>query len=283
MLGVPVILGTRPGRHRARLSSDHHRQQIYVDSNGLLVPATTGLDHEVQRSASSSGHGRRSPTQIFITNTQREEHSPVRPSRHRSVRYEIDEDDWDERAHSPHRHERRRARRRESRSPSPRPLNPEMEAKLKKLDQLEEKEREAERKRRFEEEQALKKFAEEKKKEQEEKMKKDAIEADRIKQLEKAVKEKKAKEEADKEFRERVKTTFGNAGYSDESIERILQKEGKGGHEGQKRIMDLSRPTYIKVHRKHLSPDTLDAYSLPWEFDDVRSHLSCFVYSLALS
>ena len=29
--------------------------------------------------------------------------------------------------------------------------------------------------------------------------------------------------------------------------------------------LELSRPTYIKVHRKHLSPDTLDAYDLPWE------------------
>lgn len=30
----------------------------------------------------------------------------------------------------------------------------------------------------------------------------------------------------------------------------------------------LGRPTYIKVHRKHLSPITLDEYGLPWEFDD---------------
>ncbi|KAL8723582.1 MAG: hypothetical protein Q9225_000124 [Loekoesia sp. 1 TL-2023] len=32
--------------------------------------------------------------------------------------------------------------------------------------------------------------------------------------------------------------------------------------------MDPSRPTYIKVHRRHLSPDTLDKYDLPWEFDE---------------
>ena len=29
-------------------------------------------------------------------------------------------------------------------------------------------------------------------------------------------------------------------------------------------------PTYIKVHRKWLSPSTLDEYELPWEWDDVR-------------
>lgn len=29
------------------------------------------------------------------------------------------------------------------------------------------------------------------------------------------------------------------------------------------------RPTYVKVHRKHLLPATLDAYQLPWEWDSV--------------
>jgi hypothetical protein len=33
--------------------------------------------------------------------------------------------------------------------------------------------------------------------------------------------------------------------------------------------LDVKRPTYIKVCRKYLSPDTLDAYNLPWEWDSV--------------
>ncbi|KAL8656992.1 MAG: hypothetical protein Q9226_002363 [Calogaya cf. arnoldii] len=33
-------------------------------------------------------------------------------------------------------------------------------------------------------------------------------------------------------------------------------------------VFDASRPTYLKVHRKHLEPATLDAYELPWEWDD---------------
>ncbi|KAL8803964.1 MAG: hypothetical protein Q9182_002836 [Xanthomendoza sp. 2 TL-2023] len=33
------------------------------------------------------------------------------------------------------------------------------------------------------------------------------------------------------------------------------------------RETDLSRPTYIKVHRKFMSPDTLDVYNLPWHWD----------------
>lgn len=163
--------------------------------------------------------------------------------------------------------------------PVPLPMhNPEMEEKLRRLQIYEDKEKEADRKRKFEEEQALKKMAEEKAKKKEEDMKKAAIQEYNTRQLEKAAKEKKEKEEAEKEFRERVKATFGKAGYSDQSIERILENKGNGGHEGegQKRIMDLSRPTHIKVHRKHLSPDTLDAYQLPWEFDSVSRSLSFF-------
>lgn len=31
--------------------------------------------------------------------------------------------------------------------------------------------------------------------------------------------------------------------------------------------LGVNRPTYIKVSRDYLSPDTLDAYNLPWEWD----------------
>lgn len=44
------------------------------------------------------------------------------------------------------------------------------------------------------------------------------------------------------------------------------------------KTMDVIQPTYItKVHRKHLSPDTLDLYGLPWEWDDV-SYLCSTTY-----
>lgn len=36
-----------------------------------------------------------------------------------------------------------------------------------------------------------------------------------------------------------------------------------------KQIVALNQPMYIKVHRTYLEPDTLDAYDLPWEWDDV--------------
>jgi hypothetical protein len=31
--------------------------------------------------------------------------------------------------------------------------------------------------------------------------------------------------------------------------------------------LDVNRPTYIKINREYLSPETLDAYNLPWEWD----------------
>ena len=91
-----------------------------------------------------------------------------------------------------------------------------------------------------------------------------------LKKLQEELK-KEEKEEADKAFKERVWTTFAAAGYDESSIEKILEKEGKGQGQGQgqKKITDLTRPTYIKVHRKHLSPETLDTYDLPWEWYEV--------------
>lgn len=283
--GNPVVLGARPARNRGRLSSDH-RQQVYVDVNGYLYPAS-GQGQGLQRAVSSSGNDRRSGTQIFIDNNnsnknQPEEHSPVR-SRPRSAHIIYDSDEWSPtRGERRHRSKVRHGHRHESKSPSP---SPEIQAQLRRLHDLEEKEREEEQRRRYEEEQRLKRLAEKEKKEKEEQLMEAAIKAHNAKELEKADKERRQKEEAEKAFRERVKTVFGKAGYSDESIERILENKGKadrGGHEGQKKIMDLARPTYIKVHRKHLSPDTLDAYDLPWELDDVRPCLFLFVHRYVL-
>lgn len=272
--GDPVVLGTRPARHRGRLSSDH-RQPVYIEANGYLYPANGahGLGQGVHRSASTSGGGRRSPT-IIITNNQREEHSPVRP-RPRSAHWaEFEDDEWEDRRHR----SRVRHHRRHSRSHSPPPPDPVIEGKLRRLHDLEEKEREEERRRRFEEEEALRRLRDAEKKKKEEEMKKAAIEEYNAKELEKAVKARKEKEENETAFRERVKATFGKAGYSDESIERILENKGKEGHKEQKKVLDLARPTYIKVHRKHLSPDTLDKYELPWELDEVCPFLSFLVY-----
>ena len=147
---------------------------------------------------------------------------------------------------------------------------------MKKLEELEEKEKEDQARAKYEEERIVKeakKAKEKAKREKEEKeLKEKAIEDYNRKQKEEKEKKEKEKKAADEEFKKRVRKTFGDAGYDEESIERILKKEDKGkehGHSHEIQIRDLTRPTYIKVHRKHVSPETLDEYHLPWEWDEV--------------
>lgn len=281
--GIPVILAGRPGRNRPRLASEHmYRPVVYLqDSNRHLDPATFGAG--IQRAASASGHRQHSPAQIFINNSNRDDHSPARAPRRRSqVDIHYDDDSFEEGSHTPRRRDRwhrsrSRARYhdRESRTPSRERQHEidkrvELQKRLQKLEDLERKEEEEEQRQRYEQELIIKAAEKEKEKQKEEEMKKAAVEEYNQKQAEKAAKEKKEKEEADKAFQERLRATFAAAGYSEQSIERILQKEkqSSGGGGGQQ-LMALTRPTYIKVNRKHLSPDTLDAYNLPWEWDEV--------------
>ncbi|KAL8992219.1 MAG: hypothetical protein Q9169_007271 [Polycauliona sp. 2 TL-2023] len=50
-----------------------------------------------------------------------------------------------------------------------------------------------------------------------------------------------------------------------EAGQQLASEPGKWVHDPN--LIEPSRPTYLKVHRKHLEPDTLDAYDLPWEWD----------------
>ena len=71
--------------------------------------------------------------------------------------------------------------------------------------------------------------------------------------------------ELDEEFRERMRKTLWAGGYSDAQIERMMTKaEGRA-----------ERPTYVKVHRKHLDPETLNTYELPWKWEDVSRCCCC--------
>lgn len=275
--GVPVILAQRPARNRPRHASEHHaRHQVYYiqDGNGYLAP---GIGGGIHRSSSAAGH-RRGSANIIINNSQSQydDYSPERRARPRSYHDEhYDSDSWDERAHSHERHRhgsRSEAHHPVSGTPSP-AHDPELERRLEKLAILERKEEEEHQRQRFQEQQILDaaRKAEEKKKQDE--LKKLAVEEYNAKKLEDELKAKKKKEDEDKAFRERVRLEFGRAGYSEESIDKILAKGEKGEKaQGHKTIMDVSRPTYIKVHRKHLSPETLDVYELPWEWDPQNSN-----------
>ncbi|KAL8736260.1 MAG: hypothetical protein Q9166_000415 [cf. Caloplaca sp. 2 TL-2023] len=314
--GPPVMLPA------GRLARGRHRNGVYyTDGNGMLIPqAGPG----VGRSNSVSG-GR--PAQIVINNTQWDEHSPPHTSRSRRRSHghspAYDDDNWDERAHSPHRYRdrskdrsrhrsrdpsRRRSRDRshekhrrhyehESRSSSPY-WDLETQRKMQKLEELERKEEEEAARERAKQEQLVAEAKQAAKKKEEEEFKKKVLEDAEREKYEKELKEKKKKEEEDKMFKARLRDHYLAQGYSEESIEKMIddaEKKKKGhhsshgphsshnphalGHEGaivkitdQMNVVNLTRPTYIKVHRKHLSPDTLDAYDLPWEWDDRDSN-----------
>lgn len=279
-------MNARYDRHRGRLGPayPHQRQTVYYqDGNGLLLPAGAAIGGGLHRSHSAAGAARR-PAQIVINNAQYEDRSLSRSPHGHSHRrrsshghHEDSEEEYSERAHSSHRR-RRPSRSHESRSASPY-YDYDLDKKMKKLEELEEKEKEDIAREKYEEELILKEAKKAKKKKEEDEMKEKAIEEYHAKQVEEKAEKDKKKKEADEEFRERVKKTFGQAGYSEDSIEKILKKGEKGkGHAHGKdlQIKDLTRPTYIKVHRKHVSPETLDEYRLPWEWDDV-SFLRCCI------
>ena len=169
---------------------------------------------------------------------------------------------------------------------------------MKKLEELEKKEEQEALRARYEEERLVEEAKKAKRKKEEAEFKKKAVEEYEIEKAERKKKEEdartraieeyehqkaaekarkdKEKKEADEEFERRVKKTFGEVGYDEESIQKVLEKAEKGGgkllhkKEKDKLIMDLRRPTFVKVHRKHISPETLDAFDLPWQWDTVR-------------
>ncbi|KAL9608824.1 MAG: hypothetical protein Q9167_006359 [Letrouitia subvulpina] len=271
--GVPVVINSRPGRGRQRHASDHPHQQMY------LMPAA-GFGGG--RSNSISGPR---PNQIFINNTQWEDRSPSRDRRRSHGRSPYDEDDWDERAHSPRRHRSRSTERSSHSRRHSSHYDLETERKMKKLEELERKEEEEAARERAKQEIIIAEAKAAKKRKEEEQIRKAAVEEYERKKHEDKMKEQKKKEEEEKVFRKKLKEMYLSQGYSEESIDIMIEDGEKKKHHHHRnshdgalvpvtkvtdvKVMDLRRPTYIKVHRKHLSPETLDAYNMPWEWDEV--------------
>ena len=139
------------------------------------------------------------------------------------------------------------------------------------------------------------KEAEEKRKKEDEKLRQKILDEEE----EKKKKKKKERELEDRLFEERVREKFKLAGMlqklrqwmwtwltgglitgcSDAHIDEVLHRK-KREHSSSDRewAIDLSRPTFIKVNRKYLSPTTLDHFRLPWEWDKVcRAHDSPYI------
>ncbi|KAF7507120.1 hypothetical protein GJ744_010933 [Endocarpon pusillum] len=116
----------------------------------------------------------------------------------------------------------------------------------------------------WQKEQAAKKEAEEKRKALEKK----AVEDWKREEEARKAKEKKEKEEQDKKVEQRLRQELADRDYSPAEIEAFLKKDKAATKrvEHERRIAHM-RPTYIKVHKKYLLPETLDIYRLPWSYD----------------
>ncbi|KAL9114205.1 MAG: hypothetical protein Q9187_007502, partial [Circinaria calcarea] len=303
-LPTPVILNAgRPGRNRPRLQSAHLPAQpaVYLGPNGQYLVPAIGIGGGHHRAASTSGNR---PAQVIINNDngnglQWDDHSPSRRPRSHHGDRDYYHDNYERRPRS-HSHSRSRSRERirvhsraRRRTPSPYyEIDYETERKLERLQEIEEERERERREKEIKDElqrKAEREAAEKVKREREEReLAKKAIEKYNAEEKEKAEKAKEAKEAANKEYREKMTKTLLLNGYTDEDIEKILNK-GDGKGEGVKpahpkprhhepvhhpiphpppgNTLSLSRPTYIKVHRKHLDTETLDTYHLPWEWD----------------
>ena len=88
---------------------------------------------------------------------------------------------------------------------------------------------------------------------------------------EKLEREKAEKQQREEEFKARVKRDLK---LSDEELAKLRDRDHTNV-----RIIDQKRKTYTKIARKHISIETLRAFSLPYKLDDVRPSVPSFGFS----
>lgn len=194
----------------------------------------------------------------------RERNRPPR-SRSRGRRYEDDDELYEEII----------ARRgRVSRSPSPyQRVDYETRKALEKLKILEEEKAEEEAQKRYKTEMDARRIKEQMERVEAEKKRidqaKKAVEDWQREEEARKLKEKKAKEELDKRVEEELRGKLARAGYSSTEIEIMVNQaeDNERKYVNEMRIDRLPRPTYIKVNKKYLLPETLNAFELPWAYD----------------
>lgn len=191
-----------------------------------------------------------------------------RPSSSHGGRYCYEDRYYDDR-------ERPRIR---ARTPSPF-LDFETQQKLKEFEDMKRREEDEKRTKELEEKIIFQQTMEEAERaerlKEERELKRKAIEEYKVQEAEDKIKKQKEQEKEDKEFKDRMRKTLWANGYSDEQIERMIMKAEKNepGHGSSRKSRNeiaMPRPTYVKVHRRHIDPETLDLYELPWEWNDVR-------------
>ena len=127
-----------------------------------------------------------------------------------------------------------------------------------------------------------------------------AVEEWKLEQFRKEEEKKRKEKEAQLTFEREFRKRMAARGYSDASIDSFLKKtkDGESSRREDRRpgsgtelaLVDLSgdRPTWIKVARKHLHPETLEHFNLPWKYDEVRCsfthlHLPSKMYKANIS
>lgn len=146
--------------------------------------------------------------------------------------------------------------------------DPELAVKLAKLKILEEEERKRQEQKRVKEEIERAKFQEAYDLAQKKKREKELLEEAQREEDAKMAQEMKQKKEEDRKFAEKFIAQLLSLGYTEEQARAMLQRR-RDKDQGESMIMDLSKPTWIRVHRKYLAIETLEFYSLPWEWDEV--------------
>jgi hypothetical protein len=143
--------------------------------------------------------------------------------------------------------------------------DPELAVKLFKLKILEEKERELQERKRIREGVECAKFQEAYDLAERKKRKKELLEEAQREEDAKMAQEMKQKKEEDRRFAEKFIAQLLSLGYTEEQARAMLQRR----RDKESMTMGPSKPTWIRVHRKYLAIETLEFYSLPWEWGEV--------------
>ncbi|KKK20606.1 hypothetical protein ARAM_000154 [Aspergillus rambellii] len=136
---------------------------------------------------------------------------------------------------------------------------------------IEEEEKREKIKKEIRDEEIRKKLEDQERLEKEKAMKAAAVEEWKLAEQKRILKELEEKAKKEKEFKDRLRIDLG---YTEEEIEAIINKKHGKDKEKEKKDKDDEnkeedhKATWIKVHRKHLLPDTLIAYQLPWAWDE---------------
>ncbi|KAI9775482.1 MAG: hypothetical protein M1839_001099 [Geoglossum umbratile] len=267
----PVVFGARPV-HGRMASEGYARRPLYYStaSGGLLSPEYSTGHHRSRSTGPRAGPP--SPAPVIITHINTDDRRG-RPTSMYDDDYEPrDPSPISSRGRSPGGRSPRRYHRHSrpmsvsySRDVSPmyRTLEEKLEyeamkEKLKKLELEKQKDEEAKR---IKDEMMLKHAKETAEKQKEEQRKKEisekAVEDFKRKEADRIAKERREKEEREKEYQERYRKDLAKLGFTNRDTDLVIRKE-----------VDLSKTTFTKMARRHISIETLKAYNVNWKFDD---------------